>query len=143
MPPVPVRPLAIGAAASVIGALLLVLSVTLSWPVVVAVLAGLVLVFGLALGVAAFVMPRRLAVRVLTTPAGYRISSGTVVREGRWVEVVRATQSGSGLRITLNRRDGGEHHIFSPAGRPTAEMNHMAKDVAARLRDRFNAGIDS
>lgn len=135
-PPVPVRALAIGAALTIAGALVVVLTSALSWPAVVLAPGILFIIVGLALVIFGAITPSRLAVVVTTDSDGYRISAGRQSAGGQWDEVVRAVQSDTGSRITLERRDGSEHHILAPGRVSIRTVDALANDIRGRLQSR-------
>lgn len=103
----PVRPLAIGAGAAVVAAVLLVLWQVLSLPVAVAVLAGLLLFLGVALAVAALALTARLRTEVRVDATGISVSRRRQQRSVSWREVTEVNLEHPRLSLLTGERGAG------------------------------------
>ncbi|NLT30204.1 MAG: hypothetical protein GXX86_07060 [Propionibacterium sp.] len=136
-PPVPVRALVIAAIATVLGALIIVLTAALPWPGVVFALGAMAVLFGLIVLGYALLAPARKQLVISTDENGYQIEGNQQqTARGSWSDVIRATQSDTGARITLELRDGHEEHIMAPGTAHRTVMDRVAADIEARLADR-------
>lgn len=105
--PPPVRPLAIAAGTVVVGSVLLVLRQALALPFAVAVLAGLLLVLGVALGLAALVLTARLRTEVKLYPNEIHVLRRGQERSVSWGEVTEVSLTHPRLSLLTADRSGG------------------------------------
>jgi hypothetical protein len=105
--PPPVRPLAIAAGTVVVGAVLLVLWRALTLPVAAAVLAGLLLVLGLALALAALLLTARLRTEVSLGPDAVSVLRRRQERSVSWREVTEVSLTHPRLALMTDDRGGG------------------------------------
>ncbi|MDO5678414.1 MAG: hypothetical protein Q4G35_13020 [Propionibacteriaceae bacterium] len=129
----PVRAFAIAAVATLLGAVLLVASLSSGWHVVVSLLFALLFVAGLALLVAAFMSMGRLAVQVTFTKDGYRVQGREVEGEGSWVDVTKVTQTQTGNRVTIHHGPERATYLMFP-GNDAAQVDAVVADLKERLR---------
>lgn len=105
--PPPVRPLAIAAVTVVVGAVLLVLRQALELPVAVAVLAGLLLVLGIALVLAALLLTTRLRTEVTLSSDAIHVLRHKQERSVSWREVTEVSLTHPRLSLLTAERSGG------------------------------------
>ena len=130
--PPPVRALAISAALVVVGVALLVLTSANGWGVGVLVLAVVLAVLGVALGLAALVLTRRIRSVVRTTPDAISVEHGADVRTLRWAEVAGVTVVGH--RLVLSRKEGpGTVSVLNPRRRHNPTFLALMTEVQQRL----------
>lgn len=130
----PARALMAAAIGSVLGAVVLVVSVANDWPAVVTVLGSVLLAAGLVLlGLALWTMTT-MRVRAELTPTGYTFRTPSGVRHGTWAETVKVTASESGRRVTLHHRDESVHHVLCPVGAEDPAMQRLVGELAERLK---------
>lgn len=129
----PHRAFLLAAVASLVGAVLLVVSAANDWSVIVTTLGVLILVAGIALfGLALWTMVK-MQVRAELTTTGYTFRTPGGVRHGTWAETVKVTASESGRRITFHRRDESAQHVLAPVGSDDPGMIRLVNDVTDRL----------
>ena len=128
----PVRAFAIAAVATLLGALLLVAALNSGWHVIVAILAGLVVLAGVGLLVVAFLSMGRMAVEVTFDDDGYRVDGREVEGEGQWIDVTKVTQTQSGNRITIHHGPSRATYLMFPGNDP-AQVEQIIEDLRARL----------
>ncbi|MDO5498207.1 MAG: hypothetical protein Q4F67_00840 [Propionibacteriaceae bacterium] len=133
-PATPTRAFAAAAVGSVLGAVLIVLSATQQWAVVVTILGVLILVAGLALLGLGILTVLRMQVKAELTPKGYTFRTPTGVRHGTWAETVRVTSSESGRRISFHRSDESTQNVITPVGADDPAMVRLVDDLTERLR---------
>ncbi|MBB1482801.1 hypothetical protein H5392_02865 [Tessaracoccus sp. MC1865] len=129
----PVRAFAIAAVSSLLGAVLLVASLSSGWHVLWAVLGGVVMVTGLVLLVLAFTSMSRLAVEVTFDDDGYRVRGREVEGEGRWLDVSKVTQTQSGTRVTIHHGHERATYLMFPGNDPK-QVDDVVTDLRERLR---------
>ena len=130
----PVRALAIGAGAEVLGALLLVGWGALDLPLVVAVLGGLLLAAGLALVVAAVVLSGRLRTRVELAPDAVRVTRAGQSRSVAWEDVQEVTLHHPQLQVvTEDPADGLV--VTNPRGPADPRFAALLDALRQRLDD--------
>jgi hypothetical protein len=130
--PPPVRALAICALLVVVGVGLLVLTSANAWPVGVLVLSVVLAVLGVALGLVALVLTRRIRSVVLTTTDAITVEHGGGRQTLRWAEVggVRVV----GHRLVLSRREGDTGvSVLNPRMRANPTFLALMSDVQQRL----------
>ena len=130
--PPPVRALAISAGLVVVGVVLLVLTSAYAWSVGVLVLAVVLAVLGVALGLAALLLTRRIRSVVLSTPESITVEHGRDRHELRWSEVgeVRVV----GHRLVLSRKAGeGSVSVLNPRMRANPTFLALMTEVQQRL----------
>ncbi len=128
----PVRALAIAAVATLVGAVVLVLSVSLGWPVIVGVLAVLLLLGGAALAGAALWAMRRHVVALTLDEEGYHVAGAGQRHQGQWADVTRVAQNQAGDRLVIHQGQARTHLVF--AGRDEQLIADVVEDIKARLR---------
>lgn len=128
----PFRALVISAVLSLLGALLLVLGLALSWHIVVAVLGGVLLSAGVALFIAAVVVMRRRVVVLTLDAQGYTVVGAGQDHKGTWKKVTRVTQNEAGDRLTIHESEQRTYLYFMT---PDGELiEAVAKELRRRLR---------
>ena len=130
--PPPVRALAISAGLVVVGVVLLVLTSANRWPVGILVLSVVLAVLGVALGLTALVLTRRIRSVVLSTNDGITVEHDGGRRTLRWSEVgeVRIV----GHRLVLTRKAGeGSVSVLNPRMRANPTFLALMADVQQRL----------
>lgn len=133
----PVRALIIAGVDSLLGAVLLVLSLSNSWHWVGVAFGIVLLVAGLGLAALAFAAPSARAARLVIDDEGYRLTSGGQEQQGRWDEVSRVTQSEDGTRVTIHHGPERRNHLVF-VGQPPALVASVLEDIRAQL-GRFSA----
>ncbi|SEP73925.1 YqeB family protein [Microlunatus flavus] len=130
--PPPVRALAIAAGLVVVGVGLLVLTSAYGWPVGVLVLAVVLAVLGVALGLTALLLTRRIRSTVLTTAERISVEHQGTTRTLPWSEVggVRVV----GHRLVLDAREGeGSVSVLNPRRRANPTFLALMTEVQQRL----------
>ena len=130
--PPPVRALAIAAGLVVIGVALLVLTSANRWPVGILVLGIVLTVLGVALGLTALVLTRRIRSVVLSTPDSITVEHGGERQTLRWPEIgeVRVV----GHRLVLGRKEGqGSVSVLNPRMRANPTFLALMNEVQQRL----------
>jgi len=122
--PSPVRALATASVCAVVGAVLLVLWAAHSWPLVVAVVAVLLLAFGLALVLAAVLAQMRLQQTVEVTPEGVTLGRGRGRRMVRWSDIAAVKLVGARLVLEPAQPAGSAAELLNPGG--SAEPTFLA-----------------
>ena len=115
-----------------VGVLLLVLASANAWPVGVLVLAVVLAVLGVALGLTALVMTRRIRSTVLSTADGISVEHAGQRSSLRWSEVggVRVV----GHRLLLSRKEGeGSVSVLNPRMRANPTFLALMAEVQQRL----------
>lgn len=130
--PPPVRALAIGAGAVVVGAVLLVLWGSLELPVVLAWLAGLLLVLGLALTVAALVLTARLRTEVRLDETAITVSGRGQERSVTWPEVTKVSLAHPRLSLQTGGSSTGLV-LVNPRGPDDPVFGALVERVRQRL----------
>jgi hypothetical protein len=109
----PIRALALLAVASVLGVIAYVAADAVSWGIVLRVAGVVLLVVALLLLLAVIGTMRRNRVRIEIDDRGFKVSGPGGPQRGLWEDITRVSQSASGRRITLQRRDGTVVHLVS------------------------------
>lgn len=132
VPRVSGRALAIAAVSALLGAVAVVLALSLDadwW----AVPGGVLLVLGVALALIALLMPGRNRSRVELDERGWLVSNRTGSHRGDWQQVERVLRSTDGDRLTMLVGGGSPVHLVAPE----ASLDALAADIAQHLnRDR-------
>ncbi len=130
----PIRAFLMAAGVSIVGAMLLVLSLANEWSAVVGVLSGFLLALGVVVAVLALVMMRALAVTVTLTSEGYAIEGSSGPQRGRWSEVGRVSRSSDGSIVNIYDHEGTRRRLaFANPADP--QIDDLLADVAQRLDD--------
>lgn len=129
----PVRAFVIAAFAALLGAFLLVASLTWRWHLAFAILGGVALAVGVLLAVLAYLSLSRLAVRVELDESGYRITGSSVEHAGQWLDVSKVTQSEEGSHVTIYHGNVRRTHLLFPRG-DSPQIAQVLGDVKARLQ---------
>ena len=129
----PVRAYGIAAVASLLGALFLVLSFSNGWHAVVTVLAGIVLLLGLALLVLAMLSTQRNTVRITLDDHGYRIEGTLQSHDGQWHDVSKITQSVEGGHVTIYHGNVRRTHLIFPGPGDPELISVVLDDVKSRI----------
>lgn len=132
-PPPPLRAYGIAAAASLVGALFLVLSLANGWHGFFTLLFVLVLLLGIGLLALAVLADQRNTVRVVIDDRGYRVESAVQSRDGEWYDVSKVTQSISGGQITIYHGSTHSTHLLFPGGGDPHVIKIMLDDVKDRI----------
>lgn len=130
--PPPVRAVAISAGLVVVGVLLLVLTAAYAGPVGLLVLGVVLAVLGVALGLTALLLTRRIRSVVVSTPDAITVQHGGDRHELRWSEVgeVRVV----GHRLVLGRKEGeGSVSVLNPRMRANPTFLALMTEVQQRL----------
>ncbi|RRD45689.1 hypothetical protein [Tessaracoccus sp. OH4464_COT-324] len=128
----PLRAFLIAAVASLGGAVLAVVSLENSWTVV-AILAIVVLMAGIALFAAAIVSMSRLGVTIRLDDEGYRISGTRQVHQGKWADVTKVTQTVDAAHITIYHGDVRRTHVIFPGGPAQRKLPEVVEEILSRL----------
>lgn len=134
-PAPPVGAFLVASAASIIGALLVVLTSAQSWHWIVSVIGVLLIVAGLVLTGFGVWAVYRLRVRATFDATGYNITSQRGVVDGTWIDVQKVTLSGP--RLVIERRDGDTHEVLTPLGDQDPLAERMLQDMTLRLHKRY------
>ena len=133
-PPPPVRAFAVAAVAALLGALLLVVSLSSGWHVAFAVIGGVLLVAGLALTALALYIMRQATLRLTLRADGYAVTGNGTRLEGAWREVTRVTVTKERERLTIHHHDDRRTNLVFPIA-----QNSQIDDVIADVRGRLDA----
>lgn len=107
----PIRAFAVVAVLAVLGAVLFVAADLVSWGLVLFIAAIVVWVFAGLLVLAIIGAIARNRVRVEIDDQGYTVYGPQGKRSGVWDDVVRVTQSSTGRRVTIHRRNNSVVHL--------------------------------
>ncbi len=129
-----VRSLIAAAFAAVAGALLLVAWGANDWSVVVAVLAMLLLVSGIALALGAMVAFRRFAQTLLLGPDSITVV-GRRTYTLRWADITEVKLSGNSMVLQTREGGGAQEVTINPGG--------YSEDVFVELAQAIRAGLDA
>ncbi len=134
----PVRALAIAAAATLTGAVVLVVTEIFDWPTAVGVSGGVIAVFGLGVLALALIFSALLAVVVEVNDDGFRMKRGRRLQDGgQWTDISRLSLSEQGGLLRLVRDDGEpDLVIIDPTGQRSAELGRLTADIMTRLQHR-------
>ncbi|WP_375424249.1 hypothetical protein [uncultured Friedmanniella sp.] len=130
--PPPVRPLAIAAGTVVVGAVLLVLWHGLSLPLAAAVLAGLLLVLGVALVLAALLFTARLRTEVRLYPDAITVRRRDQERSVSWREITEVSLTHPRLALLTAERTGGVV-VVNPRQASDPVFSSLVEEVRRRL----------
>ena len=128
----PVRAFAIAAVLALVGAVLLVVSLSLSWPIFIAVIGAAVGVTGFALLALALLVMRRSTLVLTMNDDGYAVTGSGKALKGDWLEVNRVTQSRQGGEVTIYHRDNRRAHLVFPSD-DSAQVAAVVADIRSRL----------
>lgn len=131
-PAPPVRAMAIGAVADLIGAVALVIGLDRGW-VVLIVLGIVVLALGLGLLVAAVLLRARVRTTVALDSDGVLISSGGQQRRAAWSAITGLSTDGPTIYLDREPADGPPLKIGSPRGASDPQFTELGAELAARL----------
>ena len=113
--PSPLRALVVASIAAVLGAALVVLWRSASWPLAVAVLGLVLLALAVALVLAVVRAQLRLRQTVRLDETGVTVGKGRRTSSAAWAEITSVTVTGA--RLTLVRREGGTPvEVLNPGG---------------------------
>lgn len=129
----PLRAFGIAALLSIAGAVLLVLALQNAWHVVVSILAGVLLVAGIALFVMALIAMDKLGVRITVNDEGYEISGTDQDHSGSWTDVTKVTQAVDAAHITIYHGNVRRTHLIFPGGPAQAQMGEVVDAILERL----------
>ena len=130
--PPPVRALAISAALVVVGVGLLVPTSAYGWPVGVLVLAVVLAVLGVALGLAALLVTRRIRSTVVTDAEQIVVEHAGSRQSLRWAEI--GTARVMGQRLVISRKEGeGGVSVLNPRRRANPTFLALMTEVQQRL----------
>jgi hypothetical protein len=132
--PPPVRPLAIAAGTVVVGAVLLVLRQALELPVAVAVLAGLLVVLGVALVLAGLLLTARLRTEVTLYPNAIHVRRRGEERSVSWRDVTEVSLTHPRLSLLTEDRSGGLVVV-----NPRQASDPVFADLVDQVRRRLDA----
>ncbi len=130
--PPPVRALAISAALVVVGVGLLVATSAYGWPVGVLVVAVVLAVLGVALGLAALVVTRRVRSTVVTDAEQISVEHAGSTQSLRWAEIDTARVVGHRLLISRKEGEGGVS-VLNPRRRANPTFLALLTEVQHRL----------
>lgn len=125
----PVRAFGIAAVLVLVGAVLLVVAGS----TVLDVLAGLLLVAGLALAAMGAWSMRTMRTFVELNQSGYRIHGPDVDKSGVWSDVTKVTTSAHGSHLTLYHGEVGRTHVICPGGGEDPSMKELVQAVSQHL----------
>jgi hypothetical protein len=132
---VPIRAYVIAAVASLVGAVLLVVSLTLRWPTVVGVLAIVVMTFGLGVSVASLLSQSRFQTTLIIDRDTVTLINGRRRRVLNWTEVAGVSTQGPYLIFTPKGSGRREVVLFDPRQTRTP----LFEELVATLRRRLDA----
>jgi hypothetical protein len=130
----PLRALAIGSLAAVVGALLVVLAGTLDLPLVLTILGIALLIFAVALVVAALALTARLRTALTLDAEAIRVTRGRRTRSVQWSGIDSVSLQGP--RLTFTPKDG-ESAVAVVNPRSPGNPTFLA--LVAAIRERLNA----
>lgn len=129
----PVRAFVIAAVVTLIGAIMVVVSLQNSWHVAFTVLFALLIVGGIGLALAGARSMKSHQVRVVFDDDGYQITGRDASRDGRWAEVTKVTQTDDGHHVTIYHGTVTRTHLLCPLGLDDPQLQRLITDMAARL----------
>lgn len=132
-PEPPIRGFVIAGILSIIGAVLMIISIANNWHEAVTILFIAVLACGIALAVTAAWSMLHMKLYVDLDNTGYHIHGAGQDRRGTWDKVTKAALTESRSRLTLYHGQVGRTHIVRPGVGNPQEMDDLAVDVAHRL----------
>ena len=132
-PEPPIRGFIIAGVLSIVGAVLMIISIAKSWHEVVTIIFIAVLACGIALAVTAAWSMVHMKLYVDLDDKGYHIHGAGQDRRGTWDKVTKAALTESRSRLTLYHGQVGRTHIVRPGIGDPKEMDDLAVDVAHRL----------
>ena len=132
-PEPPIRGFVIAGVLSIVGAVLMIISIAKSWHEVVTIIFIAVLACGIALAVTAAWSMVHMKLYVDLDDKGYHIHGAGQDRRGTWDKVTKAALTESRSRLTLYHGRVGRTHIVRPGIGDPKEMDDLAVDVAHRL----------
>lgn len=128
----PVRAFAVSAGLALAGGLCLLVGDQLGWGILGLIAGWLLLCLAVVLAGLGLYAMRSMRVQVELSAAGYAFRRGRQVTAGRWADVVRATGSERGDRITLHHGDDTRTVLAAPGG-PGPVMNELANAISRHL----------
>lgn len=129
----PIRAFAVAAVAALLGAVLLVSSLTWQFPVGLVVVGAVLLGLGVLLVLLAYLSMSWLAVRVQLDDEGYRVTGSPREHSGTWADVSKVTRSEEGSHVTIYHGNVRRTHLLFPAG-DSPLVGQVLDDVLARLQ---------
>ncbi|MGK2351100.1 hypothetical protein [Cutibacterium sp. V947] len=132
-PEPPIRGFIIAGIISIIGAVLMIVSIANNWHEAVTILFIAVLACGIALAVTAAWSMVHMKLYVDLDDEGYHIHGAGQDRRGTWDKVTKAALTQSRSRLTLYHGHVGRTHIVRPGVGNPQDMDDLAVDVAHRL----------
>jgi hypothetical protein len=132
--PPPIRALVLAATCSLVGAVLVVIWLSLGWPTLVGVLAVVVFVVGLALAVAAQALAARSRTTLLLDGSALTVVSGARRRVLAWTDIDDVTLEPA--RMIIRLREGRQQVVLVG---PRQQNSPQFTDLVAALRARLDA----
>lgn len=129
----PVRAFLIAAAATLLGAVMVVVSLQNSWHFAFTVLFAILIVAGIGLALAGAKSLKSHQVKVVFDDDGYEITGRDASRSGKWAEVTKVTQTDDGHHVTIYHGTVTRTHLLCPLGLDDPQLNQLITDMAARL----------
>jgi hypothetical protein len=128
----PLRALGLAAALVLVGIVLLLMADLIDREVALTTTGVVVVVLGLGLFVASWLVARSMRVQVVLDEAGYRLEGAIRPDGGTWSGITRVTQGSD--RLTMLRKDGSRLQLVVARG-SRADLDALSADIAARLDD--------
>lgn len=127
------RAFVVAAAASVLGAALVVGGQLASKNVALTIIGAVLLLFGLLLVALAWFSSRTNIVRVTLDEDGYHVLGPRADRAGRWSEVTKVGVSDDSSHLVISHGEVERVHIWSPLGGDDPQMQGLQAEIVERL----------
>ncbi|WP_147454015.1 hypothetical protein [Tessaracoccus antarcticus] len=126
------RAFLIAAIASILGAGLLVLSLSNSWHPAVAILATVILAAGLVLALAAYLAQRASIAELVLDEQGYTVVTRDGSQSGEWAAVTRITRAIDTAHVTIHEGEGKRIRLEFRSD-DTAQIDEVLEEMGTRL----------
>ncbi len=137
--PLPLRALVVASVVSVLGAGVMVASSAFTWPVGLFLFGAFLILAGVSLAVAAWLVSRRQRASVSLSEDGYLVHTAAGDESGTWGAVSKVSMAQDGSRISLVEGSGDKArttHVLRPESRlknEAARWDALGADIASRL----------